>query len=178
MEHFVFTVYFVFRYVVLTAKHHDGFALFPSGRSNWNSLDVGPKGDIVGALSESVRKHNMKFGLYYSLYEWFNKLYRDDSKNYYTTTNYTDTIVWPDIKYLINEYKPSVLWSDGDRDASCTYWKSRELLAWIYNESPVRDEIVVNDRWGHDMWCKHGDFFNCADSFNPGKVLCCIYWVQ
>lgn len=164
-----------FRYVVLTAKHHDGFTLFPSGRPKWNSVDVGPKQDIVRILSQSIRRQGLKFGIYYSLLEWFNALYLKDIKAEQETTVYTDKIVWPDIKLLVNEYRPSVLWLDGDQDValgdfpSCQYWKSLDLMAWLYNDSPVKDEIVVNDRWGKGTRCHHGDFFNCADSFNPSK---------
>lgn len=164
-----------FRYVVLTSKHHDGFALFPSSRSNWNSVDVGPKRDIVKILSESIRDFGMKFGIYYSLLEWFNSLYVDDIKAKEQTTVYTDTIVWPDVEFLVENYKPSVLWFDGDEDVICgcfpstSYWKTPNLLAWLYNESPVKDEIVVNDRWGNGTRGKHGDFYNHDDRFNPSK---------
>lgn len=158
-----------FRYVILTAKHHDGFALFPSGRSNWNSVDVGPKIDIVGALSNAVRKYKMKFGVHYSLLEWFNKLYHDDKKHNFISTKYTDSIIWPDIKFLVNEYKPSVLSADGNEVAYDTYWRSKELLAWLYNESPVKDEIVVNDKWGKGTDCRHGSFYNCKSAYNRSK---------
>ncbi|XP_026329130.1 tissue alpha-L-fucosidase-like [Hyposmocoma kahamanoa] len=163
------------QYVVLTAKHHDGFALFPSRVPNWNSVDVGPKKDIVRLLSDSVRKYNMKFGIYYSLIEWFNDMYEADKKREYSTSLYTDNIVWPDIKQLVNDYRPSVLWADGEWEATDTYWKSTNLLAWLYNESPVKNEIVVNDRWGPATGCTHGDFFNCKDRFNP-KILLNHKW--
>lgn len=39
---------------------------------------------------------------------------------------------------------------------SDTYWKSKEFLAWLYNDSPVKDTVVVNDRWGSGDSCKHG----------------------
>jgi alpha-L-fucosidase len=41
-----------------------------------------------------------------------------------------------------------VIWSDGEWEADENYWKSKEFLAWLYNSSPVKDTIVVNDRWG------------------------------
>lgn len=113
----------------------------------------------------------MKFGVYYSLLEWFNKIYEEDKERQYSTTFYTDSVVWPDIKQLIHDYEPSVLWSDGEWEGTDTYWRSTDLLAWLYNESPVKEEIVVNDRWGLDMGCHHGDFYNCRDRFNPSKYI-------
>lgn len=164
-----------FRYVVLTSKHHDGYALFPSSQPNWNSVDVGPKKDLVKIISQSVRRVGLKFGIYYSLLEWYNHLYIHDVEAFEETTIYTDTIVWPDVKYLVENYEPSVLWFDGDEDAfkhyspSTSYWKTPQLLAWLYNESPVKDEVVVNDRWGNGTRGHHGDFFNYDDRFNPSK---------
>lgn len=141
-------------------------------------MEIGPKKDIVQLLSKAVRKYNMKFGVYYSLYEWYNQIFLHEKGNGYKTTKYTDEIVWPDIKYLVENYKPSVLWSDGESDANDTYWKSPELLAWLYNESPVKDEIVVNDRWGNDTNCLHGDFYNCEDRYNPSKYLTTYFPLQ
>lgn len=157
-----------FRYVVFTAKHHDGFALFPT-HSRWNSVNLGPKKDVVKMISDSVRKYKMKFGVYYSLSEWFNTMYAQDIQNFFGTSYYVDKVVWPNIQFLINNYKPSILWTDGDGAVNDTYWKSTELLTWLYNESPVKDEIVVNDRWGKGISCHHGDFYNCKDRYNPSK---------
>ncbi|CAH0748069.1 unnamed protein product [Diatraea saccharalis] len=159
------------KYVVLTSKHHEGYTLFPSKRSfSWNSVETGPHRDLVGELSEAVRQKGLKFGVYHSLYEWYNPIYLEDKKANFTTRHYAESKLWPDLKQLVNDYKPSVIWSDGDWEANDTYWKSTDLLAWLYNDSPVKDEIVVNDRWGIGTSCKHGDFYNCADRYNPGKL--------
>lgn len=64
-----------------------------------------------------------------------------------------------------------MVWSDGEWEASENYWKSKEFLAWLYNESPVNDTVVVNDRWGQGTGGKHGDFYTFADRYNPGKNL-------
>ena len=63
---------------------------------------------------------------------------------------------------LVELYKPDLIWSDGDA-GPVDYWKSKEFLAWLYNDSPVRDNVIVNDRWGVGTACHHGGFFNCAD---------------
>ena len=55
------------KYVVLTSKHHDGFAMFHSKVSKYNVVDATPfKRDVVGELAEACRKHGLKLGLYYS----------------------------------------------------------------------------------------------------------------
>ena len=71
------------KYFVLTSKHHDGFSNWPSTRNfGWNSGDIGQKRDVVGALAEAFRKElRVKFGLYHSLYEWFNPLYLKVNKS-------------------------------------------------------------------------------------------------
>ncbi|KOB75665.1 Alpha-L-fucoside fucohydrolase [Operophtera brumata] len=172
-----FAPMFTAEYIVLTSKHHDGFTLFPSKKSfSWNSVDTGPKRDVVGELAFAVRKHGLKFGVYHSLYEWFNPMYLDDKKHKFSS--FVDTKVWPELKQLIQDYKPSVIWSDGDWEAYDTYWKSQEFLAWLYNDSPIRDEVVVNDRWGIGVHGKHGDFFNFADRFNNKRLLSLGEWLS
>ena len=60
---------------------------------------------------------------------------------------YVDEVYWPQAKEINNLYQPDLLWSDGDAGNS-TWWKSAELLAWLYNEAPNKENVVVNDRWG------------------------------
>jgi len=160
------------KYVVLTSKHHDGFALWPSSKSfSWNSVDIGPKRDIVGELASNIRQNtDITFGLYYSLFEWFNRMYLTDKNRNFLENSYVEDKVWPEIKEIIERYHPSVLWSDGDWEPGPDYWKSTELLAWLYNESPVKNTVVTNDRWGSGILCKHGDFFTCQDRYNPGTL--------
>lgn len=55
------------KYIVITAKHHDGFAMFKSNASNFNIVDFTPyKKDVLDKLAKACRKHNMKLGFYYS----------------------------------------------------------------------------------------------------------------
>ncbi|VEN35088.1 unnamed protein product [Callosobruchus maculatus] len=159
------------RYVVLTSKHHEGYTLWPSKYSySWNSKDVGPGRDIVGELSRAVRDEDLIFGLYHSLYEWYNPMYLSDKALNFTTTEFVDKKIIPEMRELVEQYKPSVIWSDGDWEAKDTYWKSTDFLAWLYNKSPVKDEVVVNDRWGSGIPCKHGDIYTCSDRYNPGVL--------
>jgi alpha-L-fucosidase len=55
------------KYIVITAKHHDGFAMFKSNASKWNIADATPYGkDILAQLAKACRRHGMKLGFYYS----------------------------------------------------------------------------------------------------------------
>ncbi|PVD39014.1 hypothetical protein C0Q70_01641 [Pomacea canaliculata] len=161
------------KYVVLTSKHHEGFTNWPSKYSwNWNAMDVGPNRDLVGDLANAIRsKTDIHFGVYHSLFEWFNPLYLQDVKNNYTTQDFVATKTLPELYELVNTYKPDVVWSDGDWMVDDTYWNATHFLAWLYNDSPVKDTVVVNDRWGKNIRCHHGGFWNCDDRFVPGKLV-------
>lgn len=147
------------RYVALTSKHHEGFALWPSREASatwgraWNAVETGPKRDLLGDLSEAVRNKNLRMGYYYSLYEWFNPLWL------YDKPRYVREHMFPQFKDLVTRYKPSLIFSDGEWEMTSSEWHSAELLAWLFNESPVRDEVVVNDRWGSDTRHKHGGYW-------------------
>ncbi|VEL43504.1 unnamed protein product [Protopolystoma xenopodis] len=75
------------RYVVITSKHHEGFCNWPSANSwLWNSVEVGPRRDLVGELANAIRKEtDLRFGIYHSLFEWFHPLYHQDSKANFST---------------------------------------------------------------------------------------------
>jgi alpha-L-fucosidase len=147
------------KYVVLTSKHHEGFALWPSKEASrtwgrpWNSVEAGPKRDLLGDLTEAVRRKGIRMGIYYSLYEWYNPLYLADKPRYVTEHMH------PQFKDVVSRYRPSIIFSDGEWDLTSAEWRSPELLAWLYNESPVKDEVIVDDRWGKETRHKHGGYW-------------------
>ncbi len=152
------------KYVVLTSKHHEGFALWPSAQSwNWNSVDVGPHRDLCGDLSASVKKNGLHMGFYYSLYEWYNPLYQTDLQSY------VDDHMIPQMKDLVTRYTPDIVWTDGEWDKPSKDWKSEEFLAWLYNESPVKSSVVVNDRWGNETRSRHGGIFTTEYGLVEGQ---------
>jgi alpha-L-fucosidase len=147
------------RYVVPTSKHHEGFALWPSAEASrtwgraWNSVEVGPKRDLMGELADATRKRGLRFGFYYSLYEWFNPLWLADRPRYVAEH------MMPQFKDVVTRYQPAIIFSDGEWDMPSKDWRSEELLAWLFNESSCRHEVVINDRWGKETRHKHGGYF-------------------
>jgi alpha-L-fucosidase len=160
------------RYVVLTAKHHDGFCLWPTkSRYNmgWNSVESGPGRDVVGEVTRAVRAEGLRMGLYYSLLEWetptpsrLDKPYLPSpllEKYRIPADQYIGDHVVPQLKELVTGYQPAVIFADGAWDEPSDYWQSPGFLAWLYNNAPNKDEVVVNDRWGKDAHEKHGDYY-------------------
>ncbi len=134
------------RYVVLTTKHHDGFALWPSTVPHPVKGAYHARRDLVGDLSQAVRSRRMRMGLYYSGgYDWpYNgALLRHASDAVLAVPfgrGYVDYVT-AHVRELIDRYAPSVLWNDIGWPSGA---KLAELFAYYYN---AVDEGVINDRW-------------------------------
>lgn len=163
------------KYVVLTSKHHDGFCLWPTKspyKKGWNSMDVGPKRDLLGDLSSAVRKTGLRMGLYYSIIEWESNWTHRTESGYFIPKylvnkyripedEYIDNHMIPQLRELVITYQPAVIFGDaGEWDRTAEEWKTLDFLAWLYNSAPNKNEVVVNDRFGKDMPGKHGDYFS------------------
>ena len=135
-------------------------------------MDVGPKRDLVGDLTKAVRAKGLRMGIYYSIIEWeSNKTHRTQSgyfipkrlvgKYGIPEDKYTDEHMIPQLKELVLTYQPAVIFGDaGEWDRTAEEWKTLDFLAWLYDNAPNRDEVVVNDRFGNDMPGRHGDYFS------------------
>ena len=154
------------KYVVATSKHHEGFAMWPSREASatwgrpWNAVEIGPRRDLLGDLSNAVRRKGLRMGCYYSLYEWYNPLWLSDKPRYIREH------MFPQFKDLVTRYEPSLIFSDGEWELDSAEWHSPELLAWLFNESAVKDDVVINDRWGNDCRHKHGGYW--TTEYTPG----------
>lgn len=134
------------RYVVLTTKHHDGFALWPSAVAHPVKGAYQASRDLVGDLTEAVRERRMRMGLYYSGgYDWpYNDAVLTTAADAVLAAphdaRYVDYVTahW---RELIDRYQPSVLWNDIGWP---TDPRLPALFAQYYNAVP---EGVVNDRW-------------------------------
>ena len=162
------------KYVVLTSKHHDGYCLWPTMspfKKGWNSMEVGPKRDLVGDLTKAVRATGLKMGLYYSNIEWESSWTHRTESGYYLPLEIVEKYRIPEEKYvehmnlqmkeLVENYQPSLIFADGGEwDGSYEYWHTKDFLTWLYNDSQVKDEVVVNDRFAKGMPGSHGDYYS------------------
>ena len=98
------------KYIVLTAKHHDGLALFDSEIDNWNILQsTAYKKDIVRQFADAARKYNLKVGLYYShRLDWFRL---GTNRNAELTDKYKK-VLENHLKTIFIKYKPDLIWFD------------------------------------------------------------------
>ncbi len=134
------------RYVVLTTKHHDGFALWPTGAAHPVKGQYHARRDLVGDLTEAVRERRMRMGLYYSGgYDWpYNRAVLSKAADAVLAVPYGAEYVryvTAHVRELIDRYQPSVLWND------IGWPKDRrlpELFAHYYN---TVEDGVINDRW-------------------------------
>jgi alpha-L-fucosidase len=134
------------KYVVLVAKHHDGFCLWPSGVKNTKRAGWFTGRDIVGELAAAVRAAGLRFGVYYSGgIDWtFNPEPLRTMADFMGSMpggaypRYADA----QVRELIERYEPSVLWNDISWPADQA--ALNRLFADYYNAVP---QGVVNDRW-------------------------------
>ncbi|WP_084469623.1 alpha-L-fucosidase [Jiangella gansuensis] len=149
-------------YFVLTSKHHEGVALYDSPVSGRDTVNLGPGRDLAGELFAAAREHtDLRAGFYYSLYEWFNPSYTGQpARNPYTgaevpytgapaVADYVGDYMLPQMRELIDQYDPDILWCDGQWEKPASYWQVAPVLADFYNGAKNRPEpkdVVVANR--------------------------------
>lgn len=120
-----------FRYVVLTAKHHDGFCLWDSKYTDYDVASSPVKTDVVKGVSDACRKYGLKFGVYYSLWD------RHDPS--YTSGNFGDYIDYMEhqLEELMTNYgEICELWLDGGWDKPAADWQVERLYRTVKRLQP------------------------------------------
>ncbi len=147
------------KYVVMTSKHHDGYTLWPNEHASksrgylWNSVSSGPHRDLVGDYVKAMKDAGLKAGLYFSLYEWYHPWYQ------LGLDKFVSDYLHPQFKELVDQYAPDLIYADGEWNNGGEYWKSTDLLSWLFNESKVKSTVVINDRWEAGGRHKNGGFY-------------------
>ena len=132
------------KYVVLTTQHHDGFSLWDSKVNPYNSVNYGPKRDIVRDYVEACRKHGLKVGLYYSLNNWIHpdgqlSVFEEDSRLRFTAD------IKERLRELMTNYgKIDILWYDAPGPlTSAEAWDSVNMNSLVRELQP---DILINNR--------------------------------
>ncbi|WP_214072380.1 alpha-L-fucosidase [Mucilaginibacter sp. dw_454] len=141
------------KYIVITTKHHDGFAMFDSKASDWNIVQRSPyHKDVIKMLADACRKYGMKLGFYYSqANDWNNAGGAAagghwDKKQDGSFDTYLDKVAIPQIKEILNNYGDvAELWWDVPTDMT------KERAAKITPLLAAHPEIITNNRLGGDV---------------------------
>ena len=142
------------RYMVLTAKHHDGFSMFDSEHTPYNIADATPfKRDITRELSDACRDGGVRFGCYYSVdRDWYRPQGPGNRYKQANTWDYPDSkqedfdaylagFAKPQIEEILTKYQPDVLWFD-DIDMK----NDAQVLDLYQTVRRLRPECVINSR--------------------------------
>jgi alpha-L-fucosidase len=144
------------KYIIITSKHHDGFAIFDSKVSSYDIVNATPyRRDAIRALSSAARRAGLKFGVYYSIMDWHHP---DAQAPAYPTYNsrtfknpnfgrYVETYMKPQLRELVTQYPEiDVLWFDGEWIADWSDEQGRSLYDWLRG---IRPGLIINNRVGH-----------------------------
>lgn len=140
------------KYSVITAKHHDGFALWDTKYGDFNSVESAPaKRDLISPFVNALRENDLKVGIYYSLPDWSfldythhtrnEKRYaiKDDPKRWDRFLTYSNG----QLKELQNKFKPDLWWFDGDWEHNAEAWGVDQIKTITSKGKP---EAIYNSR--------------------------------
>ena len=152
------------RSIVITTKHHDGFCMFKTSTTEYNSVDATPaKRDYVKELSDACRRGGINFAMYYSLIDWnYPHAYPISSHNCDFITPQHHEFSKAQVTELLTNYGPiSELWFDM---GSCRPEQSKELYELVHKLQP---DCMVSGRLGNGWY----DFAVMADNKYPEGAL-------
>jgi alpha-L-fucosidase len=180
------------KYMIITSKHHDGFAMYPSAVSDFNIRKQTPfRRDPMAELSAACKKYGLKFGFYYShAFDWEHPDAPGNDWEYKNpggdlnlyggrywydlhpellakAQNYVSEKAIPQIRELIAKYHPDILWFDTPQKIPLS--ENIRILKAIREADP---NVVVNGRLVRDSNANFGDYKNTADrpaEFYPVK---------
>jgi len=145
------------KYIVLTSKHHDGFAMWDSEHSEWDMGSTAFKRDVIKELHAACEKAGIRLGLYYSVMDWhnldaqgyfepnYNNFPHDDSLRANPNfRQYLDRKMKPQLKELLTNYgEIAVIWFDGEWINEYTSDMGKEIYQFVREQQP---KVIINNR--------------------------------
>ncbi|GAB4427013.1 MAG: hypothetical protein OHK0039_45160 [Bacteroidia bacterium] len=140
------------KYIVITSKHHDGFCLWDSKVSKYDVMDFSPiKRDLLAELKAACDRQGMILGFYHSIMDWHHPdaqgthfpTYNSDSLANPNFPRYVETYLKPQLRELIENYDPAILWFDGEWIPEWTHEQGLDLYNYVRSLKP---DIIINNR--------------------------------
>jgi alpha-L-fucosidase len=169
------------KYVVMTAKHHDGFCLFDTKYTDYKSMNTPAKRDLVKEYVEAMRAEGLKVGFYYSLLDWHHPDYPIAGDTIHPFRNmpeymnregnlshYADYIRNQVEELLTNYGKIDVIWFDFSYGKmSGEAWKATELVKMVRKLQP---EIIIDNRLGGNIKARQPEIYS-GDFASPEQII-------
>jgi alpha-L-fucosidase len=140
------------KYIVITSKHHDGFCLWDSKVTDYDVMDFAPiKRDLLAELKTACDEQDMILGFYHSIMDWhhpdaqaphYPNYNTRDKENPNFPQYYTDYLK-PQVRELVKNYDPAILWFDGEWIPEYTHEQGLEMYNFVRSLKP---DIVINNR--------------------------------
>ncbi|TWT67868.1 alpha-L-fucosidase [Crateriforma conspicua] len=147
------------KYVIPVAEHHDGYAMYDSSHTRWNSVEIGPKRDLLAELRDEIRRQGLIFGAssHYA-FNWryypqdpaydtgnpqFSDLYAPQHKQGEPANKEFLEMWWVRTKEIIDNYQPDILWFDFGLDSPEFAPYHPKLAAYYYNHGRKRGVTTV-----------------------------------
>jgi alpha-L-fucosidase len=144
------------KYIIITSKHHDGFAIFNSKVSQYDMVDATPfHRDALKSLADAAHRQGLRFGVYYSIMDWHHPDAQAPNTPEYNSrtwsnpnfSRYVETYMKPQLAELLTQYPNiDVLWFDGEWVADWSDEQGRALYAWLH---AIKPSLIINNRVGH-----------------------------
>jgi len=167
------------KYVVLTAKHHDGFCLFDSKYTDYKATNTPAKRDLIREYVDAFRAEGLKVGFYYSLIDWHHPDYPNVGnhpmagnpewdKKKYNWDNYIK-YMHNQVEELVTNYgKIDILWFDYSfDDYKGEKWKATELVKMVRKHQP---DIIIDNRLGGNMEIENSEVY-AGDFEGPEQII-------
>ncbi|MBG0858995.1 MAG: alpha-L-fucosidase [Bacteroidales bacterium] len=161
------------KYITITSKHHDGFAMFDSKLTDWDIIDRTPyKKDVLKMLAEECRKQGIKLFFYHSHLDWFQENYfprgntgqtsgRPDNGDWYKYLDFMDG----QLRELLTNYgEIGGIWFDGHWDKKNADWRLDKTYSLIHSLQPAC--LVGNN---HHLAPFPGEDFQMFEKDLPGQ---------
>lgn len=146
------------KYIVLTSKHHDGFCLWDSKFTEYDMSNSPYQQGVIDALADECKKQGIELGFYYSVCDWHHPDYPVDypyPANGARSGSYSDhpeaeakmdryiTYMKNQLKELVDNYDPFVIWFDGEWEWAWTHEMGMDLYQYLRG---LKNDLLINNR--------------------------------